>query len=136
MERIAANHNAVVPAAQPRVQPLARRAPPLFSLSDDHAIVKKIQDTHSPDGRDVDANIILQIIEEIFQHAYPGVEGVLQGTQGATIPGAQPVANIEKLEVKASLAVDGVLEGLAYITHKVSCEVTTKLIFSLLLIFN
>nr|GMD66222.1 protein SIEVE ELEMENT OCCLUSION B-like [Ipomoea batatas] len=61
-------------------------------------------------------------IEEIFQHAYPGVEGVLQGTQGATIPGAQPVANIEKLEVKASLAVDGVLEGLAYITHKVSCE--------------
>nr|GMD36247.1 protein SIEVE ELEMENT OCCLUSION B-like [Ipomoea batatas] len=126
MERIAASHNAVVPAAQPRVQPLARRAPPLFSLSDDHAMVKKIQDTHSPDGRDVDANIILQIIEEIFQHAYPGVEGVLQGTQGATIPGAQPVPNIEKLEVKASLAVDGVLEGLAYITHKVSCELTCK----------
>nr|GMD68362.1 protein SIEVE ELEMENT OCCLUSION B-like [Ipomoea batatas] len=69
---------------------------------------------------------ILQIIEEIFQHAYPGVEGVLQGTQGATIPGAQPVANIENLEVKASLAVDGVLEGLAYITHKVSCELTCK----------
>lgn len=55
---------------------------------------------------------------------------IFQSTQGAIIPGTQPVASIEKLEEKASLAVDGVLEGLAYITHKVSCEVTIKINFS------
>lgn len=74
--------HALVPAAATRVKPtqhaMARRERPVFSLSDDHAMSKKILDTHNPDGREVDVNIILHIAEEIFQHAYPaGIDGML-----------------------------------------------------------
>lgn len=116
---------ALVPAAHhgKPAQPMARRERPVFSMSDDHAMSKKILDTHNPDGREVDVKIILHVVEEIFQHAYPAsIDGVLHGT-------TQPhEANIEalKLEEKASLAFDGILEGLAYIIHKVSCELTCK----------
>ncbi|CAH9134786.1 unnamed protein product [Cuscuta epithymum] len=104
-----------------RVQPLARRTPQLFSLSDDHAMVKKIHDTHNPgDDRDVDVHIILQVIEEIFQLAYPAAtNGAPQGSHSPTIQGTQ-------LEEKAALAVDGILEGLSFITHKVSCELSCR----------
>ncbi|KAJ8531123.1 hypothetical protein K7X08_025854 [Anisodus acutangulus] len=50
----------------------------VFSLSDDHAMSKKIPDTHSPNGHEVDVNVILQVIEQIFQHTFRGIDGVLQ----------------------------------------------------------
>ncbi|XP_059304043.1 protein SIEVE ELEMENT OCCLUSION B-like [Lycium ferocissimum] len=104
-------------------QAMARRERPVFSMSDDHAMSKKILDTHNPDGRDVDVKIILHIVEEIFQHSYrAGIDGVLHGTPD------HHEANIEalKLEEKASLAFEGILEGLAYVIHRVSCELTCK----------
>ncbi|KAK6795055.1 hypothetical protein RDI58_008508 [Solanum bulbocastanum] len=121
--------HALVPAAttrgmKPTQQAMAKRERPVFSLSDDHAMSKKILDTHNPDGREVDVNVILHIAEEVFQHAYPaGMDGVLHGAGAHHLEG-----NIEalKLEEKASLAFDGMLEGLAYIIHKVSCELTCK----------
>ncbi|KAG5618009.1 hypothetical protein H5410_017833 [Solanum commersonii] len=78
--------HALVPAAttrgmKPTQQAMARRERPVFSLSDDHAMSKKILDTHNPDGREVDVNVILHIAEEVFQHAYPaGMDGVLHLT--------------------------------------------------------
>lgn len=77
--------HALVPAAATRgkstQQAMARRERPVFSMSDDHAMSKKILDTHNPDGREVDVSVILHIAEEIFQHAYPaGMDGMLHVT--------------------------------------------------------
>lgn len=71
-----ASHSLVSSTAKP--EPVTRRERPVFSMSDDHAMSKKILDTHSPNGREVDVAIILQVIEEIFQHAFLAIDGVLQ----------------------------------------------------------
>ena len=47
-----------------------------MSLSDDSAMMKQIQGTHSPDGRDVYAKPILQVIEDILNHVTPDFSGV------------------------------------------------------------
>ncbi|XP_004236294.2 protein SIEVE ELEMENT OCCLUSION B-like [Solanum lycopersicum] len=119
--------NALVSAATTRgVKPtqhaMVKRERPIFSLSDDHAMFKKILDTHDPDGREVDVDVILHIVKDVFQHSYPAaMDGVLNGTGTDHLE-----ANVGalKLEEKTSLAFDGILEGLAYIIHKVSCELT------------
>ena len=58
---------AVVPAQKP-----IRGDRSMFSSSDDNAMMKRILETHAPDGRDVDAKPLLQIIEDIFKRAAPG----------------------------------------------------------------
>ena len=79
--------HALVPAAattrgmKPTQQAMTKRERPVFSLSDDHAMSKKILDTHNPDGREVDVNVILHIVEDVFQHSYPAaMDGVLNVT--------------------------------------------------------
>ncbi|OIT06340.1 PREDICTED: protein SIEVE ELEMENT OCCLUSION B-like [Nicotiana attenuata] len=100
-----------------RPQPVSRRERPVFSMSDDHAMSKKILNTHSPNGREVDVDIILQVIEGIFQH----IHGALQDSTD------RESMETSKLEENASFAFDGFhLEGLAYIMHKVSCQLTCK----------
>lgn len=44
----------------------------LFSTSDDTAMMKQIQATHAPDGREVDVRPIVQIVEEILIHSIAG----------------------------------------------------------------
>lgn len=46
-----------------------RRERPLFSTSDDTAMMKQVQSTHAPDGREVDVQPIILVIEEILIHA-------------------------------------------------------------------
>ena len=41
----------------------------MFSASDDSAMMKQVQATHAPDGREVDVTPILSIIEDIFRRA-------------------------------------------------------------------
>jgi hypothetical protein len=50
----------------------------MFSASDDNAMMKQIQATHSPDGREVDVKPILGIIEDILGRALSSIDGVLQ----------------------------------------------------------
>lgn len=50
----------------------------MFSASDDNAMMKQIQATHSPDGREVDVKPILHIIEDILGRALPSIDGVRQ----------------------------------------------------------
>ena len=48
----------------------------LFSTSDDSAMMKQVQGTHAPDGREIDVKPIIQIIDEILiQVIARGVEG-------------------------------------------------------------
>lgn len=49
-----------------------------FSSSDDNAMMKQIQGTHAPDGREVDVKPFLHIIEDIFKRAGFGIPGFMQ----------------------------------------------------------
>ncbi|XP_028118547.1 uncharacterized protein LOC114316085 [Camellia sinensis] len=57
---------------KPIMQQLAKNVRRM-SLSDDSAMMKQIQGTHSPDGRDVYAKPNLQVIEDILNHVTPDV---------------------------------------------------------------
>ncbi|KAM3751857.1 hypothetical protein ACB098_04G143000 [Castanea mollissima] len=89
----------------------------MFSASDDSTMMKQIQATHAPDGREVDVNPFLHIIEDVLRRANPIVDGGFHGTQ----------EHVDHVEDSASLAgFDGILEALAYIIHKISCEISCK----------
>lgn len=49
-----------------------------FSSSDDNAMMKQIQATHAPDGREVEVKPFLHIIEDIFKRAGFGIPGFIQ----------------------------------------------------------
>lgn len=89
----------------------------MFSSSDDSAMMKQIQSTHCPDGREVDVKPIIHIIEYILHRVTPSIDGVLNGTN----------EHVESLDDMSNLAVfDGMLEALASIIQKVSCEISCK----------
>lgn len=41
----------------------------MFAASDDSAMMKQIHATHAPDGRELDAKPLLNIVEDIFLRA-------------------------------------------------------------------
>lgn len=49
----------------------------MFSASDDTAMMKQIQATHAPDGREIEVKPIIQIIEDILRRATPNIDDVL-----------------------------------------------------------
>lgn len=49
-----------------------------FATSDDSAMMKQIQSTHSPDGREVEVKPILQVIEDVLHHANPSIDSVIK----------------------------------------------------------
>lgn len=46
-------------------------------MSDDTTMMKQIQATHTPDGREVEVKPIVQVIEDILNHATPAIDGTL-----------------------------------------------------------
>ena len=52
----------------------------LFSSSDDNAMMKQIQATHAPDGREFVVKPLLHLVEDIFQRAMPpsGLANIVQ----------------------------------------------------------
>ncbi|XP_021720195.1 protein SIEVE ELEMENT OCCLUSION B-like [Chenopodium quinoa] len=100
-------------SSAPSHRQMARSERRMFAASDDSTMLKQIQGTHAPDGRDVDVRPILEIIEDVFQRAAPSIPG----------------AHIESLDDKTGAAVvdeNGMLEALAFVIQKVSCEITCK----------
>ncbi|KAG6686376.1 hypothetical protein I3842_11G014300 [Carya illinoinensis] len=89
----------------------------MFALSDDNALMKQINATHAPDGREVDVKPILQIIGDVFRRATPSLVGVLNGTQEHV--------DTEDKTVPA-LDFDDILEALAFLIYKISCELSCK----------
>lgn len=89
-----------------------------FSSSDDNAMMKQIQGTHAPDGREVEVKPFLYIIEDIFKRAGFGIPGFIQGTQ----------VQFESLEDKAlhSSDISDMLDLLSYTISKISCEISCK----------
>ncbi|XVE54577.1 hypothetical protein DITRI_Ditri03aG0092700 [Diplodiscus trichospermus] len=108
------------PISQPdkSQQPLVRSERGLFTSSDDSAMMKQIQSTYTPDGRVVDVKPILQIIDNVLRHATPNIDHALNGGQGHT----------HTLDERSSpAAIDSaMLDALAYIVNKISCEISCK----------
>ncbi|KAK4391151.1 protein SIEVE ELEMENT OCCLUSION B [Sesamum angolense] len=85
----------------------------LIIMSDDTVITKQIQDTHSPDGRVIDCDPLLLIIEEILYRAVPlGIQAAMQEN---SIPAG---------------FTEGVLERLSYVVNRISSEMTYKCLTS------
>ena len=60
-------------ASAPAVRHTGRADRRMFATSDDSTMLKQIQGTHAPDGRDVDVRPILDIIEDVFRRATPTI---------------------------------------------------------------
>lgn len=68
-------HNELVPVQQNNS--LLRGDRHLFSSSDDNVMMRQIQGTHAPDGREVNVKPLLHIVEDILHRATPSLDGVL-----------------------------------------------------------
>ncbi|KAH0669164.1 hypothetical protein KY285_023323 [Solanum tuberosum] len=120
----------VVPAAHhttpinPRTSNLAARPPNrrgdhhMFLTSDDNAMMRHIEETHIPDGRDFDVKPLVHIIEDIVHRATPIAGHVHE---------AKIQAHLEALEEKAPHSgLTEILNYLAYPIHRISMELISK----------
>ncbi|MCI09568.1 sieve element occlusion protein [Trifolium medium] len=87
----------------------------MFSTSDDSAMMKQVQSTHAPDGREIDVKPLIQIVDEILIQI---IARSVEGHQHDHVKHEQ-----EKLETAAALAEFDMLDALAFIINKISCEV-------------
>lgn len=89
----------------------------IFSASDDNVIMKQVNDTHIPDGTDVDVKPLIHIVEEILRHA----------TINADSTSMVAHADLDKQEGR-SHRTDAVvmLNSLSHIIDKLACEMSFK----------
>lgn len=67
-------------------QQLMRSERRMFSASDDSALMKQIQSTHSPDGRFLDVKPILQVIDNVLRHLTPTIDHHALNVQSQVFP--------------------------------------------------
>ena len=61
-----------------KMQQLMRSDRHMFATSDDLGMLKQVEATHVPDGRQFAVKPLLHIIEDIFQRAAPSVPGFVE----------------------------------------------------------
>ncbi|KAK9117381.1 hypothetical protein Sjap_016328 [Stephania japonica] len=99
------------------VQQMIRSERHLFSSSDDNVMMKQIQATHAPDGREVNVRPLLAVVEDILNRATPGIDALVNPNQAD---------HLDALEDTHQIDFIGMLEALAYTIHKISCEISCK----------
>ncbi|KAF8390540.1 hypothetical protein HHK36_025067 [Tetracentron sinense] len=100
-----------------KMQQLIKSDRHMFSTSDDSVMMKQIEATHAPDGREIDAKPLLQLVEDIWRQAKPIIDGTVHDTQ------AQMDAFADKT---SHSGFTGMLEALAYSIQRISCEISYK----------
>ncbi|KAJ9176285.1 hypothetical protein P3X46_011617 [Hevea brasiliensis] len=108
-------------AAVPRRPSNPRAERHMFSSSDDNAMMKQIQATHAPDGREFAVRPLLHLVEDIFQRAAPTGLATLVHPQGAH------QAQLDAIDDKA--LQNGFYEMMDVLSHtinKISCEISCK----------
>ncbi|KAI8541393.1 hypothetical protein RHMOL_Rhmol08G0056700 [Rhododendron molle] len=108
----------VLPGSSTSMQQLIKSDRSMFMASDDNAMLKQIQATHSPDGRDIDVKPILHIVEDILSRATLTVDSILPG-----IIHGQTQSVEDKAQQGSAIAM---LEALSYIIDRISCEIAYK----------
>ncbi|XP_057984261.1 protein SIEVE ELEMENT OCCLUSION B-like [Malania oleifera] len=89
----------------------------MFMMSDDNVVTKQIEETHSPDGREVDIRPLLQIVEDILRHSTPAA------TIGSVVPAHGEIA--EEKTPQAGL-VTNIPETLSATIDRVACEIACR----------
>ncbi|KAJ4848712.1 hypothetical protein Tsubulata_042471 [Turnera subulata] len=111
-------------AVAPQKMPQLRRERHVFSASDDNTMMKQIQATHSPDGREFSVKPVLLIVEDIFHRAapFPGISSDIahrhEGTQEAILDAIE-----EKVQQNG---FHEMLDLASYTINKISCEMSCK----------
>ncbi|XP_058781817.1 protein SIEVE ELEMENT OCCLUSION B-like [Vicia villosa] len=88
----------------------------MFSTSDDSAMMKQVQSTHAPDGREIDVKPLIQIVDEIL------IQIIARSVEGHEHVKKEQ----ETLETAVALAEFDMLDALAFIINKISCELSCK----------
>ncbi|CAK7332481.1 unnamed protein product [Dovyalis caffra] len=99
-----------------------RRERHMFASSDDNAMMKQIQATHAPDGREFSVKPLLHIVEDILLRATPapGINNIVQN-QGIH------QEQLDALEEKAlQNGFHEMIDMLSYTINKISCEMSCK----------
>ncbi|CAL5370171.1 unnamed protein product [Camellia sinensis] len=92
----------------------------MLMSSDDNVLMKQIQGTHNPDGREIDVKPILDIVEDILSRSTMQVETSI-------VPGMGVQGHMETLEEKGQQAgVINMLEALSFIIDRLSSEIAYK----------
>ncbi|GKA40863.1 sieve element occlusion B-like protein [Tanacetum coccineum] len=105
-------------------QQLDKKERRMFTSSDDSAMMKQIVATHSPDGRDMNLEPILHVIEETLRHAFSAsIKIVIDDTRNGHIIG---LTGEEKAVFADFDDVNGIPDGLVRVIHKISCEVSMQ----------
>ncbi|GKV37162.1 hypothetical protein SLEP1_g45221 [Rubroshorea leprosula] len=87
----------------------------MLSASDDTMMLKQIQATHSPDGREINVKPLLLIVEDIFKQSTPAIDAIVSPAQS------------EALEDKTYQAtVASMLEALSFLIDRIASEITYR----------
>lgn len=104
-------------AAPGALQQMTRGDRGTFLSTDENIIMKQVQATHAPDGREVDVRPLLLIVEDILNRATLNVDAIVPGKEAA----------LEALENRTQHAGFFVmLEALSYTIDRLSCEISYK----------
>ncbi|KAF2316541.1 hypothetical protein GH714_041882 [Hevea brasiliensis] len=85
----------------------------MLALSDENSMMKQIQATHAPDGREFDASRLLNIVEDILSRATLQVESTLKATQ----------AHAELKDKNRQVDFIAMHEELPFVIDRISCVV-------------
>ncbi|EEF35446.1 protein SIEVE ELEMENT OCCLUSION B [Ricinus communis] len=98
-------------------QQLIRSDRSMFALSDENSMMKQIQATHAPDGREFDVRPLLNIVADILSRAnIPHADTALTASQTH--------AEMEDKNRQANFIA--MLEALAHVIDRIACEISYK----------
>ncbi|XP_056169900.1 protein SIEVE ELEMENT OCCLUSION B-like isoform X3 [Syzygium oleosum] len=90
----------------------------MTTVSDDNMLMKQVVGTHVPDGREVDVELLLHLVEDILKRT---------NLDADTVAAVGSPAQTENMEDKTNQAsYSDVLDALSYIIDRVSCELNMK----------
>ncbi|XP_057983245.1 protein SIEVE ELEMENT OCCLUSION B [Malania oleifera] len=86
----------------------------IFMMSDDNVMMKQIEATHQPDGRELFVRPLLQLVEDIFVLAT------------RTIDPLSPIQNEVAAEKTYQSGLGTTLEAVSYPIERIACEIACK----------
>ncbi|KAI6700779.1 hypothetical protein NL676_015103 [Syzygium grande] len=90
----------------------------MTTMSDDDMLMKQVVGTHVPDGREVDVELLLHLVEDILKRT---------NLDADTVSAVGSPAQMENMEDKTYRAsYNDELDALSYIIDRVSCELNMK----------